>query len=157
MSDYDVVRESVMRLHLAAHLESADADTERDTAVAALSRIEAENARLRGIVDRFMSADPSNAELKELFVEEHNRASRIQAENERLREALEQAANELGEPDESYAESVAANERLREWLRLHEENEAALRSENARRYPPVEDCMDPRTCCIHGPEDQEEG
>jgi hypothetical protein len=46
MSAYDTVRESIMRLHLAAHLESSDADQERDDALAALKTLRLESARL---------------------------------------------------------------------------------------------------------------
>ena len=45
--DIETVRERVMMLHLAAHLESNDADHDRDAALAALASLQAENEGMR--------------------------------------------------------------------------------------------------------------
>jgi hypothetical protein len=53
---WEVLTEAVIRLHLVAHLESQDADDDRDAALAALTTLRTQAERREAMLRRFIGA-----------------------------------------------------------------------------------------------------
>ena len=96
-----------------------------------LREAEAERDRLRDVVESYVASGPTNQELRDLYIEEHN-------ENSRLREELRQGRLNLEARMPGNAHAWMANAELREaeaeLARLREENASLVDRHNRESH-----------------------
>jgi hypothetical protein len=83
--------EKLLRRYVSDYVPTGEAQHE---AFAALDSLIKERERMESIVDSYVTMGPTNEEARQMALDEHNKAAALEAERDRLIQALERIAKD---------------------------------------------------------------